>query len=290
MRSFTSGHISTEEAAKIITSLNESYADLPVKLHTGVSYRHLSIIKARDLSIDELTAVECEPPHNITDRAYAPYVPGGRAAARSANTHGTIADRPRRPPGIARAPAGAVNSRPQAAYGYGAKVVPEDADVPRPLRYRRRRGVAVDLVNGIGVCAGLKYCTSPAPPVISIRTTRGKVSAALAALERVDFVRPRRSPDETSHESKLDLKLRAIEDFDSRVVAPCLDFALKRGDARIVVAPDHITALSAKPTRAARAIRNVRTWSRTGRDHRVLGTRPRRSASCSPTATSSCPQ
>jgi len=52
--------------------------------------------------------------------------------------------------------------------------------------------------------------------------------------------------DETSHEGKLDLKLRAIEDFDSRVVAPCLAYARERGDVRVLVAPDHVTALSTK--------------------------------------------
>lgn len=246
MRSFTSGHISTEEAAQIIPRLNEAYADLPVKLHTGVSYRHLSIIKARDLSIDELTAVECEPPHNITDRAYAPYVPGGRAGAflrtLMERSQTVLADHP-----VSRARRARGDLAPTSVWLWG------QGRSPKMRTFRDRFGIegavvsAVDLVNGIGVCAGLEVLHVSGATGYLDTNYEGKVSAALAALERVDFAYIHlEAPDESSHEGKLDLKLRAIEDFDSRVVAPCLDFALKRGDVRIAVAPDHITALSTK--------------------------------------------
>ena len=154
-----------------------------MKLHTGVSYRHLSIIKARDLSIDELTAVECEPPTiSRTERTPLMYPAD---ASRAFCKHSWNDRRPSSPTtGIARAPAGAVNSRPQ-AYGYGAKVVPEvrfaTASVSKAPWCR------VDLINGIGVCAGLKYCTSPAHR-LSRYGLRGKSVRGLAALERVDFV------------------------------------------------------------------------------------------------------
>ncbi len=46
MASFTSGHIPTEEADVFIQALNEALADLPVTFYTGVSYRHLAIIRA----------------------------------------------------------------------------------------------------------------------------------------------------------------------------------------------------------------------------------------------------
>jgi 2,3-bisphosphoglycerate-independent phosphoglycerate mutase len=44
----------------------------------------------------------------------------------------------------------------------------------------------------------------------------------------------------------LDLKLRAIEDFDRRVVGPCWEAAQKAGDVRVFAGPDHITALSTR--------------------------------------------
>jgi 2,3-bisphosphoglycerate-independent phosphoglycerate mutase len=106
---------------------------------------------------------------------------------------------------------------------------------------------AVDLVKGIGVCAGLEILTVPGATGYLDTDYDGKVAAALGALDRHDFAYLHvEAPDETAHEGRLDLKLRAIEDFDARVVAPCLDYALRRGDTRILVAPDHITALSTK--------------------------------------------
>ena len=246
MRSFTSGHISTEEAAQIIPSLNEAFAGLPVRLHTGVSYRHLSIIKAGDLSINELTQVECEPPHNITDKAYEPFVPGGRVGeflrALMERSQAVLADHP-----VSRARRDRGDLAPTSVWLWGQGVS------PNMRKFRDKFGIdgavvsAVDLVNGIGVCAGLEVLQVPGATGYLDTNYEGKVSAALDALDRVDFVYVHlEAPDETSHEGKLDLKLRAIEDFDSRVVARCLEFALKRGDVRIVTAPDHITALSTK--------------------------------------------
>jgi len=106
---------------------------------------------------------------------------------------------------------------------------------------------AVDLVNGIGVCAGMEVLEVQGATGYLDTNYEGKVSAALDALDRVDFAYVHlEAPDETSHEGKLDLKLKAIEDFDKRVVAPCLAYAQRCGDVRVLVAPDHITALSTK--------------------------------------------
>src|SRR5690606_17188613 len=54
------------------------------------------------------------------------------------------------------------------------------------------------------------------------------------------------APDETGHEGRADLKVQAIEDFDRQVVAPCRAHAQARGDVRILVAPDHVTAISTR--------------------------------------------
>ena len=246
MHSFTSGHISTDEAAQIIPSLNEAFADHPITLHTGVSYRHLGIVKANGLSLDDLTAVKCEPPHNITDKPYAPYLPQGRAGdflnTLMERSQEVIADHP-----VSRARIERGDLAPTSVWLWG------QGRSPKMQTFRARFGIdgavvsAVDLVNGIGVCAGLEVLNVPGMTGYLDTNYEGKVSAALDALNRVDFVYVHlEAPDETSHEGKLDLKLRAIEDFDKRVVAPCLEYALKRGDVRIVVAPDHITALSTK--------------------------------------------
>jgi 2,3-bisphosphoglycerate-independent phosphoglycerate mutase len=106
---------------------------------------------------------------------------------------------------------------------------------------------AVDLVKGIGICAGMETLDVPGATGYLDTNYAGKVRAALGALDRLDFAYLHvEAPDETAHEGRLDLKLQAIEDFDRNVVAPCLEHAKDRGDVRLLVAPDHITALSTK--------------------------------------------
>ena len=69
----------------------------------------------------------------------------------------------------------------------------------------------------------------------------GKVEAALNFLKRGDFVYLHvEAPDECGHMGDAELKKRAIELFDQRIVAPMLA-ALAHEDATIVVTCDHFT-------------------------------------------------
>jgi len=54
------------------------------------------------------------------------------------------------------------------------------------------------------------------------------------------------APDETSHQGRIDLKIRAIEDFDAYIVAPCLDHVRSHAHHRMLVAADHVTAISTR--------------------------------------------
>jgi 2,3-bisphosphoglycerate-independent phosphoglycerate mutase len=246
MRSFTADHIPTESARELINGLNRAFNGRPVAFHTGVSYRHLCIVTAGNLTIEQLTEVQCTPPHNITDQAYEPYLPGGPAGqfirevmAQSQEVLATHA--------AAKARVNGGHLPPTSVWLWGQGRSPS-----MPL-FRDRFGIdgavvsAVDLVNGIGVCAGLEVLKVPGATGYLDTDYEGKAAAALDALDRVDFAYVHvEAPDETAHEGRLDLKIQAIEDFDARVVSPCLKFAIERGDIRVLVAPDHITALSTK--------------------------------------------
>lgn len=246
MRSFTSGHISSEEAAQLIEALNAGLADGALRFHPGVSYRHLAVVTEGAVSADALTATACTPPHDISDRPYAPHLPAGAAGD-------FLNDLMRRsvplldghPVNRARIDRGKPPATSIWLWGQGK--------APTMETYAARFGLtgavisAVDLVRGIGVCAGLESLRVPGATGYLDTNYEGKVSAAFDALERHDFVYLHvEAPDETSHEGRADLKVRAIEDFDARVVAPCLAHARERGDLRILAAPDHITAISTK--------------------------------------------
>lgn len=246
MEDFTSGHISSEEAATIITSLNRELAQYPVFFSAGVGYRHITIVSPGAASPDDLVKLQCTPPHDITGRPYADFLPDGPGADFVREL--MEASRPileRHPTNAARVQAGKPPTTSIWLWGQGRP--------PAMESYEAKFGLtgsvisAVDLVKGIGCCAGLEVINVPGATGYLDTNYAGKVEAALNALKERDFVYLHvEAPDEASHEGRLDKKIRAIEDFDSLVVAPCLEHVQNRPGIRLMVAPDHVTALSTK--------------------------------------------
>jgi len=248
MKDFTSGHITTQEARSLVESLNQAFAGrFPIRLHTGVSYRHTGVIKASAKgSVDDLTATECEPPHNITGRDYDPWLPKGPAAALLREL--MAASEPvlrEHPVNRKRIEAGKLPATSLWPWGQGRALTLES--------YRDRFGLcgavisAVDLVKGIGVCAGLDVVDVPGATGWIDTNYEGKVAAAFEALEHGDFVYVHvEATDEASHQGSVELKIQAIEQFDGRIVGPFLEYQKDHPDTRLLVAPDHFTLISTK--------------------------------------------
>ena len=246
MRDFTAGHITTQEAATLIKTLNVQLTQFPIRFSAGVSYRHLSIVTPAPGAVDDIAAARCTPPHDIIGQPYAPYLPTGQGSP-------LLRD-------LIEASQGVLGAHPTNAERVRAGRLPATSIWPwgqgRPPRmdpYEQRFGLtgavisAVDLVKGIGVCAGLEVLEVPGATGYLDTNYRGKVSAALQALDRVDFVYVHvEAPDEASHQGDPQVKVRAIEDFDAHVVGPCSERLRTRGGARLLVAPDHVTALSTR--------------------------------------------
>lgn len=66
LKNHSAGHISTEEADELIQFLNEKLGSDKVKFYTGVSYRHLLVIKGGDKRLD------CTPPHDVPLHPFRP--------------------------------------------------------------------------------------------------------------------------------------------------------------------------------------------------------------------------
>lgn len=246
MEDFTAGHISSEEAAELIDGLNKHFSGEPVQFHSGVSYRHLAVVSGGECSPDDLASLKCTPPHDITDEAYSSHVPRGPGSD-------FICDLMDRSQGLLREhPVNAVRGRAGKAKATSIWLWGQGRS-PRMETYQQRFNIsgavvsAVDLINGIGRAAGLEVLTVEGATGYLDTNYDGKVEAALDALKAMDFCYLHiEAPDEASHEGRVDLKLQAIEDFDAKVVAPCLKFAQAHGDCRVLVAPDHITSIASK--------------------------------------------
>lgn len=245
MVDFTAGHISTAEATEIIATLNDTLAkEFPAKFYPGVSYRHLSVLP--NLADADLAAITCEPPHNITDKAVEPWLPsgGGNYLLRQMmlRSQAILADHPINKARIAK---GELPATQIWLWGQGK--------APKMQTYQELYGLsgavisAVDLVNGIGKLAGLDVITVPGATGWVDTNYEGKIQQGLAALDTRDFVYIHlEAPDETAHQGRADLKIQAIEDFDSRIVAPALDYLAQHPDTRIVICPDHFTTIATK--------------------------------------------
>lgn len=246
MASFTAGHVSTEESAELIKSVDQALSDLPAVFYPGVSYRHLTVVTAGRLSVEDLVHTECTPPHNITDQPCCEHLPKGPGSAFIVDLMERAAPvLEQHPVNVARVEGGKLPANAIWLWGQGGS--------PSMESYQERFGLtgavisAVDLVKGIGVCAGLEVIDVPGATGYIDTDYEGKVHVGLDALARHDFAYVHvEAPDEASHEGKADLKIRAIEDFDRRVVAPCLEYLRTQPDTRLLVAPDHVTAISTK--------------------------------------------
>ncbi|MBI2435215.1 MAG: cofactor-independent phosphoglycerate mutase [Candidatus Hydrogenedentes bacterium] len=248
MRDFTADHISSEEAAELVVQLNAHLGgEFPAVFHPGVSYRHLCIVPATpEASLAALVSMNCTPPHNITDQEYAPHLPSGEGKEMiRAMMRRSQEVLPELPVNQARLAAGKLPATSIWLWGQGK--------APHMESYRSKFGLtgavvsAVDLVKGMGVLAGLDVLKVDGTTGWIDTNYEGKVEAALQALETRDFVFIHlEAPDETAHQGKPDLKVKAIEDFDHRVVARCLEYVEGHPESRMLVAPDHFTLLSTK--------------------------------------------
>jgi 2,3-bisphosphoglycerate-independent phosphoglycerate mutase len=241
MADYSAGHIETAESTPIIADLKKDLDSATVTFHPGVSYRHLTIISGLP---DK--ALACTPPHSISGKPIAPYLPQGPGA----ETVIDIMNKARGPLSRSQTNRERKESGKTAVtdiwlWGQGrALVLPKLKD-----RFGLSGSVisAVDLVRGLGVLAGMTVRKVAGATGYLGTNYAGKVAAAREALTKEDLVYLHvEAPDETSHEGSLKKKIQAIEEFDANIVGPLLALRKNLPDLRIMVLPDHATPVSTR--------------------------------------------
>lgn len=243
LKNHSAGHISTEEADKLIGFLNEKLGSEQVKFYTGVSYRHLLVIKGGDKRLD------CTPPHDVPLHPFRPLlvkaeVPEAEGTADLLNrlilqSQAILKDHP-------------VNQRRIAAGKDPANSIWPWSPGYRPAMktmqemYGFQKGAvisAVDLIRGIGVYAGLEVIHVEGATGLYDTNYEGKAEAALEALKTNDFVYLHvEASDEAGHEGDPALKVKTIENLDNRLVRIIYE-TLQTWDEPVAIAilPDHPT-------------------------------------------------
>ena len=234
---YSAGHISTEHGRVLITTLQENLGNEWFHFYPGVSYRHLLVWRGgrSDLSIT--------PPHDVTGQPVAEYwqVYDEVSELRS------LMDAARQvllEHELNRQLAAEGKRAGNAIWLWGQGVAPIMPSLHEQFNIHGVVISAVDLLKGLGICAGLEAVDVAGATGYLDTNYEGKVSAALEALQDKNFVYLHvEAPDEASHEGNLDLKIEAIEAFDSRVVGPILARCSDMSDVRIMVITDHLTPI-----------------------------------------------
>jgi 2,3-bisphosphoglycerate-independent phosphoglycerate mutase len=105
----------------------------------------------------------------------------------------------------------------------------------------------VDIIHGLGVYAGLERIDVPGITGFLDTNYVGKGEYGVRSLEKNDLVFIHvEATDEAGHMGDVEKKIQALEDFDEKVVGTVLKGMAKRSDYRILLMPDHPTAIALK--------------------------------------------
>lgn len=232
--------ISTEEAEILIKFIDEKLGNDVFKFYSGVSYRHCLVWKNGDPTPGTLT-----PPHDITGRVITEYIPKGRNVDALYELMKKSYDLLKEHPvNLARIARGKRPANSIWLWGEGQK--------PRLDAFYDKFGKkgsvisAVDLLKGIGICAGMNTCDVEGATGYIDTNFTGKLNAALTEFENgSDFVYIHvEAPDECGHRGEVENKVHSIELIDKLILAPLYEGLKKYGDFSIMVLPDHPTPLS----------------------------------------------
>lgn len=240
MNDYSAGHIDTETASQFIELLQKELGGGEVDFHNGVSFRHLMVWHGGT------TELEATPPHDILGQPIDGYAPSGKGAVLvnelNERSREIFADcEPnRRLKSEGRKQVSSI-------WLWGQGYQPAFPTLSERFGLSGAVISAVDLVNGLGVLAGLERIEVPGATGYVDTNYEGKAAYALEALKHHDFLFLHvEAPDESAHEGDPELKIRAIEDFDRRTVTPLIEGLAKLGDFRVWLTPDHCTLLSTR--------------------------------------------
>ena len=254
IKNHSAGHISNAEAYELIDYLNKKLGNELIRFYPGVSYRHLLVIKGGKKHMN------CTPPHDVPGKPFRPWLieaenEESAATAKLLNylilrSQALLAEHP---VNLKRKEAGkeVANSIWPWSPGYRPQMptLKELFDIEKSAVIS-----AVDLIQGIGVYAGMDVIKVEGATGLYDTNYEGKAKATIDALKDHDLVYLHvEASDEAGHEGDVELKTKTISYLDSRIVKYLVEETGKMDEpVTIAVLPDHPTPCDTKiHTRAA---------------------------------------
>lgn len=260
IKNHSGGHLTTEEGDILIKYLNENLGNDKIKFITGIQYRHLLIIRGGKKHII------CAPPHDHPNEQWKELMvkpepgwedkhDGKRMTAKETadlinelilKSHDLLS---RHPLNLNRKAKGKDAANSIWPWGGGYRPDMEKLSDIYPQIKSGSVISAVDLIRGIGYYAGLKIIKVEGATGLADTNYEGKAEAALKALKTDDFVFLHlEASDEAGHDGDLELKLKTIENLDSRIIKPVYEEIKTWKDDPVCMAilPDHPTPVEVR--------------------------------------------
>lgn len=243
IKTHSAGHISSEEASELIQYLQKELGNEQINFFAGVSYRNLLKIKNGNKHL------KCYPPHDIMGQMFenqliTAQIPEAQSTANLLNNLILSSQilLQNHPVNLKRAAAG--KDKANSIWPWSPGYKPAMKTLHELYNIKSGSVIsAVDLIKGIGAYAGLKVIEVEGATGLYDTNYEGKAQAAIDALRTDDFVFLHiEASDEAGHEGDPQLKVRTIEDLDSRVVKPIFEELSKWIEpVTIAILPDHPT-------------------------------------------------
>ena len=254
IKTHNGGNLSTEEAGPLIDLLNEKLGSDRVKWVKGIQYRHLLIIDGGSKHI------VCAPPHDHPNEAWRPLLvqpekgwenkreEGRMTAQETADLLNDLIIKSQdillnAPLNIKRKAEGKDLANIIWPWSGGYRPAMQTLSEIYPSVKSGAVVSAVDLIRGIGHYAGLDIIEVEGATGLWDTNYEGKTKAALDELKKKDFVFLHvEASDEAGHDGEVDLKVKTIENLDSRMIGPIYE-EVKTWDEPVCIAilPDHFT-------------------------------------------------
>ncbi len=249
------GNLQTQDARVLIDYLNETLAKPVnekagcerVKFICGIQYRHLLVIKGGNKHI------VCNPPHDHPNEEWKPLlVTPEKGFEQEAQATADLMNElilrsqellARHPYNVDKAARGERQANSIWPWSGGYRPSMQTLMEQYPQIKSGAVISAVDLIQGIGRYAGLRIIKVQGATGLADTNYEGKAEAAIEALRKDDFVFVHvEATDEAGHDGDLDLKLKAINYLDQRLIKPIYEAAEQMDEpVCIAVLPDHPT-------------------------------------------------
>ncbi len=237
MMDYAGGHISNEEAAEIVKTLNDTLGSDDIVFYPGVSFRHILKIKGRE----EVLKAKCTPPHDIPGKdikEYLPQGPGSELLLGLMERSETVLKSNKI--NLARLEKGQVPITSIWLF-WGSGRIPAVPSFVKTYGVTAAMTSAVDLLKGLAKMAAIDILNVKGVTDGSDNDCAAQAEGALRSLYDHDLaIIHIEAPDESGHGGHTDQKIGDIEHIDKEVISRLRNY---KGDLRVLVMPDHPTPI-----------------------------------------------